>query len=74
MLGAPPQLLIKKLSYRFAYNPILWRRFLKRGSLLLEESNSFQVHIKLARTHSTAVSLLPALQTDSIDLRCLLLS
>lgn len=36
-LGLPPQSLIKKMPYRLAYNPILWRHFLNCGSLLSDD-------------------------------------
>ena len=50
--GLPPpppcQVLIKKMSYRLAYSPILLRQFLNSGSLVTSDSNICQVDIKLS--------------------------
>jgi hypothetical protein len=49
-LGPPHQSLIKKIIYRLAYNPILWRHILNGGSLFSDDFSLCQVDIKLSST------------------------
>jgi len=46
----PPPLETKKMSYRLLYSLILWRHFLNRGSLFLDDYSLGHVGIKLSRT------------------------
>lgn len=46
------QSLAKQMSYRFAYRPIVWGRFLSWASLLSDDFNLCQIDIKLARSLS----------------------
>jgi hypothetical protein len=46
----PHQSLVKKMSYRLAYNLNLWRYFLNRGFPLSDDSTLCQVDVKLANT------------------------
>ena len=47
-LGPPHQSLIKKMLYRLAYSPIIWRHFLNRGFLLSDGDSLCQVDINQA--------------------------
>jgi hypothetical protein len=42
----PCQSLVKKMPYRLAYGPVLWRQFLKGGSFLSDDLSLCQVDIK----------------------------
>ena len=44
--------LIKKMSYKHVYSPVLWRRFLNWGSFLSDDFSLCQVDIKLSGTYS----------------------
>lgn len=40
----------KKILYRFAYGPIIWKHFLNCGPLLSDDFNFYEVDIKLSST------------------------
>jgi hypothetical protein len=46
--GLPHQSLIKKIPYRLAYSPILWRHFINSGHHLSQDFSLCQVAIKLS--------------------------
>ena len=49
----PHQSLIKKIPYKLAYTPILWRHSLNGGSLLSDNSSLCQADIKLTSSRTS---------------------
>lgn len=53
--GPPALSLIRKLLYRTAHSPILWRHFLNKGSLLSEASTKLNAHPRQMRIFNSAL-------------------
>jgi hypothetical protein len=63
----------KKMPYRLAYSPVLWRHFLNQDPLLSDDCSLYQVDLKLSSTHSNRKrTILEAMKVPLICGGCIL--